>query len=92
MQNFDWDPVKSLKLKAERGVSFEDIATAFEENRILDRAYNPNQKKYPGQKILMVRIGDYMYAVPFVSREEIVFLKTIYPSRTATRKYLKKGE
>ena len=91
MLNFDWDPLKNVKLQAERGVSFEDVITAFNEGRVLDRIGNPNQKKYPGQKILMVHIGGYMYAVPYIEQETTYFLKTMYPSRVATKTYLKKG-
>ena len=91
MVYLDWDSAKNLKLKAERDVSFEDILIAFNEDRVLDRIDNPNQKKYPEQKILMVRIDDYMYAVPYIEKGSSYFLKTIYPSRLATKKYLKKG-
>lgn len=47
-----------------------------------------NQKKYPGQQVLVVRIEDYAYLVPFVESSEGRFLKTIMPSRKATRRYL----
>jgi len=33
-------------------------------------------------------IGNYAYLVPFVETESEIFLKTIIPSRKATRKYL----
>ncbi|TVQ22148.1 MAG: hypothetical protein EA383_15885 [Spirochaetaceae bacterium] len=44
--------------------------------------------QYPGQKILVVRIEEYVYVVPFVDSDEGRFLKTIIPSRKATRDYL----
>lgn len=91
MPNFDWDPVKNEKLMAERGVSFEDVITAFDENRILDTTHHSNQKKYPSQRQYMVQIANYIYVVPFVEKDGVIFLKTMYPSRVATKKYLKKG-
>ena len=47
----------------------------------------PNQEKYPSQKISMVQVDDYAYAVPFVETETEIFLKTNIPSRKATRQY-----
>ena len=38
--------------------------------------------------MLVVKIKDYAYLVPFVEDEETKFLKTIIPSRKATREYL----
>ena len=48
---------------------------------------HPNQEKYPGQKISMVQVDEYVYAVPFVETEVEIFLKTIIPSRKATKQY-----
>lgn len=64
---------------------------AVEEGRILDTYDHPNQKRYPGQKIMVVEIDNYAYLVPYVRNEEKVFLKTIIPSRKATKKYLRRG-
>jgi hypothetical protein len=55
------------------------------------RAYileHPNPDRYAGQRILVVRREDYVYLVPFVEDEDTVFLKTIIPSRKATKEYL----
>ena len=46
-------------------------------------------KKYPNQKIFIVKLSEYIYLIPFVEDSEKVFLKTIYPSRKATKKFLK---
>ena len=48
---------------------------------------HPNQECYPGQKISVVIIEDYAYLIPFVENEEEIFLKTIIPSRKATKQY-----
>ena len=57
---------------------------------IPDTVDHPNQKRYPNQQIYIVTIEDYVYLVPFVETDEEVFLKTIIPSRKATKRY--KGE
>ena len=48
----------------------------------------PGIPEYAGQRILVVQREDYMYLVPFVEDEHTVFLKTIIPSRKATKEYL----
>ncbi len=88
MKYFDWDEEKNAKLKQEREVGFEAVVLAADEDRVLDRFDHPNQKRYPGQKIMIIKIDDYVYIVPFVEDEQKFFLKTIIPSRKATKKYL----
>lgn len=88
MKYYDWNREKNELLKLERGVSFEEVVGAIEDERVLDEFDHPNQKRYPGQKVYVVRIRDYAYFVPYVEDEQKRFLKTIYPSRDATKKYL----
>jgi uncharacterized DUF497 family protein len=92
MKPFRWNPEKNETLKAERGVSFESVVVAIEADGLLDILAHPNQTRYPRQKILVVTAGNYVYLVPFVEEEDYFFLKTIIPSRKATREYLKRGE
>ena len=87
---FSWDPGKNKALKAARGVSFEEIVFHIARGDILDILEHPNQERYEGQRVFVVRHGDYAYLVPFVEDGESVFLKTIIPSRKATREYLGK--
>ncbi len=89
MKLFAWNDEKNVWLKNERQISFEEIALAIEWGFLLDILERPNPEKYPGQRIFVVQIEDYVYLVPFVENENEVFLKTIIPSRKATRKYLK---
>jgi hypothetical protein len=56
---------------------------------ILDDYIHPNQDKYPNQRLLVVQIQEYAYLVPYVETETELFLKTIIPSRKATKRYLK---
>jgi uncharacterized DUF497 family protein len=85
----DWDAEKNRKLIKERGISFEEVKIAVESGRLLDIFNHPNQKRYPGQRIWVVDIDSYIYLVPFIEDEKKYFLKTIFPSRKATKKYLK---
>jgi uncharacterized DUF497 family protein len=84
---FNWDPDKNLLLLRERGISFERIVFEIGCGNELAVLEHPNQQKYPGQKISMVQVDDYVYAVPFVESDTEIFLKTIIPSRKATKKY-----
>ena len=79
-------------MKEERQISFEDVVFYIEQGFLLDVLEHPNQEKYQGQKIFVVEIDEYAYLVPFVEDEREIFLKTIIPSRKATRKYLKGHE
>lgn len=88
MKYFDWDPDKNAKLKTERGVGFEDVLIALAEGNLLGILKHPNTKQYPNQYIFVVSINHYGCLVPFVEDSDKIFLKTIIPSRKATRDYL----
>jgi len=60
-----------------------------ERGHVLDILEHPNQERYRGQRIFVVRREDYVYLIPFVEDETSVFLKTIIPSRKATKQYLR---
>ena len=92
MKPFRWNAEKSTLLKEERGVSFESIVVAIEAGGLLDILAHPNPSKYPNQKLLVVACDGYAYLVPFVEQEDHFFLKTVIPSRKATRDYLNQGE
>lgn len=85
MKYFDWDEEKNQKLKKERDLGFEDIVIAIIEGGLLVTLTHP---KRANQRIYIVNIDNYAYVVPFVENKEKYFLKTIYPSRTMTKKYL----
>ncbi|MDD5243578.1 MAG: hypothetical protein PHU49_06130 [Syntrophorhabdaceae bacterium] len=77
-----------MALKASRGICFEDMVFFIERGEILDDYLHPNQKAYPGQRIMVIGVANYAYLVPYVENEEELFLKTIIPSRKATQLYL----
>lgn len=88
MPYYQWNKEKNEQLKADRGLSFEQMVMHIEGGDLLDVYQHPNHDRYPGQQILVVRIGEYAYVVPFVESADVRFLKTIIPSRKATREYL----
>lgn len=88
MKPFFWDPEKNEWLKRERGISFERVVLHIEQGDLLDILEHSNPKKYPGQRILVVRLEDYVYLVPCLELENGVLLKTIFPSRKLTKQYL----
>ena len=85
---FDWNLEKNRQLAEQRGVSFERVVSAIERGGLVDVLEHPNQERYPGQMVYVVDIERYLHLVPFVvSTDGTRFLKTIIPSRKATRDY-----
>lgn len=92
MKPFRWNPDKNCELLADRGVSFEQVVVAIEGGGLLDVLAHPTTKKYPNQRLLVVTWDSYVYLVPYVEEAKYFFLKTVIPSRKATRDYLKTGD
>lgn len=90
MGPFLWSHEKNAQLLADRGFCFEAVVAAIEAGDLLDVLEHPNPDRYPGQRVLVVQIGDYVVLVPFVvDGEGALFPKTVIPSRKATRTYLR---
>jgi uncharacterized DUF497 family protein len=87
MKYYDWNDEKNELLKKLRGVSFEQVVLAIVTGDLVDRVKHPNPEKYPNQRVLLVKIEDYIYSVPYVEDDEKMFLKTIIPNSKATKKY-----
>ena len=88
MEFYSWNPAKNEQLKNERGICFEDIVLRINTGHALGIVEHPNQKRYPNQMILLINVDGYVYVVPFIIQENGIFLKTIFPSRKYTKKYL----
>jgi hypothetical protein len=88
MKPFRWSADKNEGLKSERAISFEEIVLAIGEGGLMDIVVHPNQRRYPGQVVLVVACRGYVFLVPSVEESAHYFLKTIIPSRKATRDYL----
>ena len=84
---YEWDPKKNEWLKAERNTSFEKILFHLARGDVWKIADHPDQENYPGQRIYFVIVEEYVHLVPHVVEEDYIFLKTIIPSRKATRAY-----
>ena len=82
---YNWSVDKNQFLVRQRGISFERIVFEISMGNEVAVVMHPNQNKYPGQMISMVKVDDYVYLVPFVETESEIFLKTIIPSRKVTR-------
>lgn len=88
MKYIDWNAAKNEILRIERGVTFEGAMDSIIEGFLLDVVEHSNQDQYANQKIFVIQIEEYVYLVPFVEDEKKIFLKTIIPSRKATKHYL----
>ena len=91
MKYYNWNNEKNEKLRETRGVSFEEAVLAIEKGQLLDVLEHPNKNKYKNQNMFVVKIYNYAWLIPFVETDNEVFLKTIIPSRKATKKYLREG-
>lgn len=92
MKLIKWSPEKAKLLKQDTsrgGVTFEDCIVALEEGRLLADIENPSEK-HSNQRMLIIEVNAYAYAVPYVETEDEIFLKTIFPSRKLTAIYLVK--
>lgn len=89
---YEWNPEKNEWLKKERRISFEQIIFHLAQGDVWKISDHPDKEKYPGQKIYFVNVEGYIYLVPHMIADDCVFLKTIIPSRKATRDFHKGGE
>ena len=81
-----WSAEKSRQLRVQRGVGFEEVALAIEKKQVIATIASPS-KAYPHQSMLVVMIDGYVHAVPFVEKDGVRFLKTIFPSRVLHKIY-----
>ena len=88
MSDFEWNDEKNEFLKSARGVSFEEVVFHIQNGDVLDVIQHPNAARYPKQNIIVLNMEGYVYLVPYVKERGVRFLKTIIPSRKATKEYL----
>jgi len=91
MKLINWNRERNEWLRKNRGICFEDILFYIENDMILDDIEHPNQKKYSGQRMMIFNINEYIHLVPYIETENEIFLKTIIPSRKATKDYLRRS-
>ena len=89
MKRINWNAEKNQLLMSQRGISFEDVEFALQSGRLLDDLIHPNNNKYPNQRMFVVEVDEYAWLVPYVENENDIFLKSVIPSRKATKYYLR---
>jgi len=87
MTLLDWSDEKNEWLRRERGITFEDAVYHLTHEGLLDIIEHPNQEHYPGQRPFIINVEGYACVVPFVEEDDVIFLKTIMPSRKMTKLY-----
>jgi len=78
---FNFNAEKNELLFKTRGITFNQIIEVIENEGVLLDFQHPNQEKYPNPMIIVVKLNDYTYCVPYVFNGEEIFLKTIFPNR-----------
>ena len=90
MKEIGWSAEKNRQLIKDRNISFEDAVFCLLNDRLLDDIEHPDTDKYSNQRVFVIEIDDYAYLVPYVESESSIFLKTVIPSRKATKQYLRR--
>ena len=88
MSEFDWSDEKNEFLERTRGISFDEVLVLIENGGVLDIIRHPNRSRYPDQNLIVLNVDGYVWLIPYVKQRGVRFLKTIIPSRKATREYL----
>jgi uncharacterized DUF497 family protein len=88
VSKFAWNDEKNEFLRIARDVSFEEVVFHIQNGDVLDVIKHPNAARYPKQQIIVLNIEGYVYFVPYIKERGTRFLKTIIPSRKATKEYL----
>ena len=88
MKPINWSADKNQQLIEDRGISFEDVVFYLQQGALLDDIKHPNEEKYPNQRIFVMDVDGYVYLVPYIENRKEIFLKTVIPSRKATKQYL----
>lgn len=86
---FIFSAEKSSRLKVQSNISFEEIIAYIEDGCVIESVDHPNQRKYPGQKMYLIDMEGYVFVVPYERKGNKIVLKTIYPSRKATKHHRK---
>ena len=88
MKPINWSALKNHQLIEQRGISFDDVVFYLQQGKLLDDIKHPNIDKYPNQRVFVVDINGYVFLVPYVESRDEIFLKTVIPSRKATKQFL----
>ena len=88
--DINFNEEKNQLLKATRGIGFNEIIDAIDKGGLLADVAHPSKSR-PHQRLYVVKVKEYAYAVPYVlnTGKKEIFLKTAYPSSALTKKYIK---
>ncbi len=86
---YEFNPDKNAWLIRERGISFNEIIALINEGMLVRISEHHNKEKYPNQLIYEVYVRGYIHAIPVEKRGEKIVMKTIFPSRKATKRHHK---
>jgi len=86
---FDWQPERNAWLRLHRRISLDEIVIHMGRGDVWKTSPHPNRSKYRHQSVAFVIVEDSIYLVPFDVVGDMIFLRTIIPSRKATRQVLK---
>ncbi len=87
--DFEWNEEKNAVLRDRYGIGFEAVVEAISKGYMLEEIAHPKPERYPGQRMFVVSINNYVWAVPFVPGEGRCFLKTMFPSRKYMAEYMR---
>jgi uncharacterized DUF497 family protein len=88
MKPINWNAFKNHQLIEQRGISFDEVVFYIQQGSLLDDIKHPNSNRYPNQRVFVVDIKGYVFLVPYIENQDEIFLKTVIPSRKATKQYL----
>jgi uncharacterized DUF497 family protein len=88
MKPINWNAFKNHQLIEQRGISFDEVVFYIQQGSLLDDIKHPNSNRYPNQRVFVVDIKGYVFLVPYIENQDEIFLKTVIPSRKATKRYL----
>ena len=71
-------------------MNFEDVVIALQSGNLLADVPHPSDA-YEHQRLLVVWMDAYTFAVPYVRKDETQFLKTLFPSRKLHRQFGRTG-
>jgi uncharacterized DUF497 family protein len=85
---YEWNEDKDALLRNKYGIGFADCVSAVQAGNLLADLEHPNRERYPRQRIMILMIDEYAWDVPYVRNGDRMFLKTLFPNRKHTARYL----
>ena len=87
--SINFNEEKNQLLKKLRGINFDEILYTLKTEKFAENVRYFNVKKYPNQFMFLLKLKNYIYAVPYVidKNKKEIFLKTVYPSRKFKKQF-----